>query len=79
MFGIERSELLSHVLYRDATGAVKQTGEEPFSDFMKTAKRLTILTDPSSKDTRRAWITGTRNGEHGLDASNKTGPLSIFA
>ncbi|KAL1298630.1 hypothetical protein HN51_042948 [Arachis hypogaea] len=79
MFGIERSELLSHVLYRDATGAVKQTGEEPFSDFMKTAKRLTILTDPSNKDARRAWITGTRNGEHGLDASNKTGPLSIFA
>ena len=30
MFGIERSEMLSHVLYRDATGAVKQTGEEPF-------------------------------------------------
>ena len=27
----------------------------------------------------RAFITGTRNGEHGLDASNKTGPLSIFA
>ena len=30
MFGIERSEMLSHVLYRDATGALKQTGEEPF-------------------------------------------------
>ncbi|MCH97457.1 auxin response factor 18-like [Trifolium medium] len=30
MFGIERSEMLSRVLYRDATGAVKQTGEEPF-------------------------------------------------
>ncbi|XP_061353887.1 auxin response factor 18-like isoform X2 [Gastrolobium bilobum] len=79
MFGIERSEILNHVLYRDATGAVKQTGEEPFSEFMKTAKRLTILTDSGSKNIRRAWITGTRNGEHGLDASNKTGPLSIFA
>nr|KYP50021.1 Auxin response factor 18 [Cajanus cajan] len=78
MFGIQRSEMLSHVLYRDATGALKQTGEEPFSEFMKTAKRLTILTDSSSKD-RRVWITGTRNAEHGLDASNKTGPLSIFA
>ncbi|XP_021896197.1 LOW QUALITY PROTEIN: auxin response factor 10 [Carica papaya] len=42
MFGIERSEILTHVLYRDATGALKQTGDEPFSDFMKTAKRLTI-------------------------------------
>ncbi|CAK9165187.1 unnamed protein product [Ilex paraguariensis] len=30
MFGIERSEMPSHVLYRDATGAVKQTGDEPF-------------------------------------------------
>lgn len=30
MFGIERSEMLSHVLYRDAAGALKQTGEEPF-------------------------------------------------
>ncbi|KAE9600598.1 hypothetical protein Lal_00045685 [Lupinus albus] len=79
MFGIERSEMLSHVLYRDATGAVKQIGEKPFSDFMKTAKRLTILTDSGSKDTKRTWITGTWNGEHGLDASNKTGHLSIFA
>lgn len=30
MFGIDRSEMLNHVLYRDATGAVKQTGAEPF-------------------------------------------------
>ena len=42
MFGIERSEMLGYVLYRDATGAVKQSGDEPFSAFMKTAKRLTI-------------------------------------
>ncbi|XP_027340337.1 auxin response factor 18-like [Abrus precatorius] len=79
MFGIERSEMLSHVLYRDATGAIKQTGEEPFSEFMKTAKRLTILMDSGNKDNRRVWITGTRNAERGLDASNKAGPLSIFA
>ncbi|KAG4985483.1 Auxin response factor 18 [Glycine soja] len=79
MFGIERSEILNHVLYHDAAGAAKKTGEEPFSDFMKTAKRLTILTDSGSKNIKRAFITGTRNGEHGLDASNKTGPLSIFA
>ncbi|KAL2328605.1 hypothetical protein Fmac_022032 [Flemingia macrophylla] len=79
MFGIERSDILNHVLYRDATGVVKQTGEEPFSDFMKTAKRLTILTDAGNKNIKRVWITGTRTGEHGLDASNKAGPLSIFA
>lgn len=30
MFGIERSEMLSHVLYHDSTGALKQTGDEPF-------------------------------------------------
>jgi hypothetical protein len=30
MFGIERSEMSSHVLYRDATGSVKQIGDEPF-------------------------------------------------
>lgn len=30
MFGLERSEMLSRVVYRDATGTVKQTGEEPF-------------------------------------------------
>ena len=30
MFGIERSEMLGHVLYQDATGTVKQTGDEPF-------------------------------------------------
>jgi hypothetical protein len=30
MFGIERSDMLSHVLYGDVTGAVKQIGDEPF-------------------------------------------------
>ncbi|XP_031285291.1 auxin response factor 18 [Pistacia vera] len=79
MFGIERSEILSHVLYQDATGAVKQTGDEPFSDFMKTAKRLTILMGSGSDNVGRTWITGMRNTENGLNAPNKTGPLSIFA
>eukprot|EP00262_Sarcandra_glabra_P021495 TRINITY_DN9148_c0_g2_i1.p1 TRINITY_DN9148_c0_g2~~TRINITY_DN9148_c0_g2_i1.p1 ORF type:complete len:330 (+),score=48.76 TRINITY_DN9148_c0_g2_i1:141-992(+) len=45
MFGIERSEMLTHVLYRDAMGTLKNAGDEPFGDFMKTARRLTILTD----------------------------------
>jgi hypothetical protein len=30
MFDLEKSEMLNRVFYRDATGAVKQTGEEPF-------------------------------------------------
>ncbi|MED6216911.1 hypothetical protein PIB30_012372 [Stylosanthes scabra] len=78
MFDMERSEILNHVLYRDETSAVKKIGEEPFSEFMKTAKRLTILMDSGSKNIKRAWITGTHSGEHGIDAPNKTGPLSIF-
>ncbi|RWR83956.1 auxin response factor 18-like protein [Cinnamomum micranthum f. kanehirae] len=53
MFGIERSEMLSHVLYRDAAGAVKHTGDEPFSEFMKTARRLMILTDSGSDNIGR--------------------------
>ncbi|XP_062082093.1 auxin response factor 18-like [Humulus lupulus] len=79
MFEIERSEMPTRVFYHDATGALKQTGDEPFSDFMKTAKRLTIIADSSSKNMGRTWITGMRNTENGLGASNKTGPLSIFA
>ncbi|KAF2300605.1 hypothetical protein GH714_014451 [Hevea brasiliensis] len=80
MFGIERSDMFSHVLYRDAMGDVKRMGDEPFSVFTKTAKRLTILTNPASSDNiGRPWITGMRSTENGLEASNKTGPLSIFA
>ncbi|PIN00015.1 hypothetical protein CDL12_25466 [Handroanthus impetiginosus] len=48
MFGIEVSEILNRVLYRDATGVVRQLGDEPFRNFMKTARRLTILADSSS-------------------------------
>ncbi|KAM2566344.1 hypothetical protein TB1_008864 [Malus domestica] len=52
MFGIDNSETLNHVLYRDGTGAVKHVGDEPFScsDFMKTARRLTILMDLGSNN-----------------------------
>lgn len=45
MFCLERSETLNNVFYRDVTGAVKRIGDEPFSEFMKTAGRLTILID----------------------------------
>ncbi|XP_050212526.1 auxin response factor 18 [Mercurialis annua] len=81
MFGIERSEMLRYVLYRDAAGALRQTGDEPFSVFKKTAKRLTILMNPAKGDNNigRPWITGMRSAENGLEASNKTETLSIFA
>ncbi|XP_014492359.1 auxin response factor 22 [Vigna radiata var. radiata] len=50
MFGIEKSEMLSQVLYRDSNGAVKHIGDEPLSDFIKSARRLTILTDSGSNN-----------------------------
>uniref|UniRef100_A0ACD5Z7F2 Uncharacterized protein n=1 Tax=Avena sativa TaxID=4498 RepID=A0ACD5Z7F2_AVESA len=50
MFGIEKAELMSHLFYRDAAGALKHTGDESFSDFTKTARRLTILTETSGGD-----------------------------
>ncbi|XP_059308310.1 auxin response factor 18-like [Lycium ferocissimum] len=53
MFGVGTSEMLSNVLYQDFTGAVKHTGDEPFSRFVKTARRLTILTDSGSDNIRR--------------------------
>lgn len=79
MFGIENSEMLSHVFYCDAIGAVKQAGDEPFSAFVKTARRLTILLKPSSNNAERKLITGLPTAERGLDSSNQAGPLSIFA
>lgn len=30
MFGIKESRMMSHVLYKDAAGAIKHTGDEPF-------------------------------------------------
>ncbi|XWS75151.1 hypothetical protein CRYUN_Cryun01aG0060600 [Craigia yunnanensis] len=53
MFDIEGSEMLSSVLYHDAAGSVKHTGDEPFSEFLKTARRLTILMDSGSDNLRR--------------------------
>ncbi|XP_038990578.1 auxin response factor 10-like [Hibiscus syriacus] len=77
MFGIERLEILGHVLYRDATGAVKQTGDEPFSAFMKTAKKLTIRMNSSNETAGRSWLTGIQTADDGLEGPNKRGPLSI--
>ncbi|KAL1545837.1 Auxin response factor 18 [Salvia divinorum] len=45
MFGIDVSEILNRVLCRDAAGRVKQVGDQPFSNFIKTTRRLTILAD----------------------------------
>lgn len=85
LFGIERSDVLSHVLYEDAMGVVREAGNEPFrlvfsnispsftlkislkksfftdcfnftemgSDFIRKAKRLTIMMDSSRKNIRR--------------------------
>ncbi|BAT11328.1 auxin response factor 22 [Oryza sativa Japonica Group] len=43
MFGIEKEEIINHLHFRDAAGVVKHPGEVPFSDFMKAARRLTII------------------------------------
>lgn len=48
MFGISKSGLNSRILYRDTAGVVKHTGDEPFADFMKVARRLTIFMDSIS-------------------------------
>ncbi|XP_062226189.1 auxin response factor 8-like [Phragmites australis] len=48
MFCIDNAELRSHVLYRTAVGEVKHVGDEPFSAFVKSARRITILTDAGS-------------------------------
>ncbi|KAF3668919.1 Auxin response factor 18 [Capsicum annuum] len=48
MSGIKISDMLNHVIYRDINGATKQLGDEPFREFTKTSRRLTILTDARS-------------------------------
>nr|WGH73286.1 binding protein transporter ARF16B [Mangifera indica] len=53
MFGIGSSVMFSNVLYRDAAGSIKHTGDEPFGEFLKTARRLTILTDSGSDSVGR--------------------------
>ncbi|XP_071709737.1 auxin response factor 18-like [Rutidosis leptorrhynchoides] len=53
MFKIESLIMMNHVRYWDATGTLKKIGGEPFSEFIKTAKRLTILADSSSENNDR--------------------------
>ncbi|KAE8732991.1 hypothetical protein F3Y22_tig00001644pilonHSYRG00134 [Hibiscus syriacus] len=79
MFGVESSEKLGHVLYQDATGAFKQIGDEPFSAFTKTAKRLTIRMDSDNAIVGRSRLTVIRTTENGLEGPNERRPSSIFA
>lgn len=53
MFGIEDSDLSNRVLYKDAAGVGRHTGDQPYGDFMKTVRRLTILSDSSSDNMGR--------------------------
>ncbi|GLT68011.1 hypothetical protein SLA2020_402760 [Shorea laevis] len=53
MFGMESPQMLSNMLYQDAVGVIKHTGDETFSEFVRTAKRLTILADSSSDNIGR--------------------------
>ncbi|XP_023511968.1 auxin response factor 16-like [Cucurbita pepo subsp. pepo] len=53
MFSVGRSEMLNSVLYQDALGATKQAGDEPFSKFMRTARRLTILANSRSRFSKK--------------------------
>ncbi|CAN0916383.1 Auxin response factor 18 [Linum grandiflorum] len=76
MFGLDRAVMLNRVLYRNAAGAVKRIGDEPFSVFSRTASRLTILMNPDH-NVGRTWM--ARNVEIGLEGSNKRTALSIFA
>lgn len=48
MFNIKRSEMSSNVLYQDIAGTVKRAGDESFSNFLKSARRINILTDSGS-------------------------------
>ncbi|XP_022846670.1 auxin response factor 18-like [Olea europaea var. sylvestris] len=50
MFDIDSSGILNHVFYQDVTGAVRQLGDEPFSDFTKSTRRLRILMDTNNEN-----------------------------
>ncbi|KAL0403479.1 UNVERIFIED_CONTAM: Auxin response factor 18 [Sesamum radiatum] len=50
MFSLQRSDTSTSVVYSDAAGATRPTGDVPFGDFMKAARRLTILIDSGSEN-----------------------------
>ncbi|KAJ1271902.1 hypothetical protein BS78_06G161300 [Paspalum vaginatum] len=52
MFRIDSAACLgSHVVYLTAAGEAKHVGDEPFSAFVKSARRITILSDAGSDNT----------------------------
>ncbi|CAN0926900.1 Auxin response factor 18 [Linum grandiflorum] len=53
MFQVENPETLGNILYRDGVGIVRHIGDEPYSEFARNARRLTILTDSSSDNVGR--------------------------
>ncbi|KAI3793751.1 hypothetical protein L1987_36373 [Smallanthus sonchifolius] len=81
LLGVETFHNSTHVMYTDSTGDVKQIGDEPFSEFVRKARRLTIPSDACNHgDKSRKWNTSLQTGEHGVDSSNhQTGPTTIFA
>ncbi|KAK4780179.1 hypothetical protein SAY87_016285 [Trapa incisa] len=74
MFGMVRSDMLSHLVYEDASGIVRQVGMEPFSEFIRKAKRLTVRMDSSRSTFQRSFLT-----RGGFESSTKNGPLSTYA
>ncbi|KAI7750917.1 hypothetical protein M8C21_003082 [Ambrosia artemisiifolia] len=58
-------------------GDVKRIGDEPFSEFVRKARRLTISLDAFNHGDISKWNTSVQSGEHGVDSS--TGPMTIFA
>ncbi|KAJ0657302.1 putative transcription factor ARF family [Helianthus debilis subsp. tardiflorus] len=73
LFGIDNS---SDVMYTDSAGDVKRIGDEPFSEFVRKARRLTIPLDACNHGDIRKWNTGLQSGEHGVDSSNhQAGPM----
>ncbi|KAG0493793.1 hypothetical protein HPP92_004787 [Vanilla planifolia] len=58
MFGIEKPELIRRILYRDSAGVIKHIEDEPFAEFMKVARRLTILMDSGSNKIDKLKETG---------------------
>ncbi|KAD4384278.1 hypothetical protein E3N88_24446 [Mikania micrantha] len=77
--GIERFNKLSCVVYNDLEGVVKRIGDEPFSEFVMKAKRLTILMDVRCIDDGRKLMRVVSGAGHMLESSKQTGHASIFA
>ncbi|KAJ9540545.1 hypothetical protein OSB04_027051 [Centaurea solstitialis] len=77
LFGIRSFDNSTHVVYKDSTGDVKRIGDEPFSEFARKARRLTIPLDACNQDDKRKWNISLQSDEYG---GKQAGPLmTIFA